>query len=283
MQTDINQVQDQIQKWWSPRFVPALRQSNLLIGQVDRSYEGEIREAGDTVKINQMADVNGQLLTIGTDADTFDSELINMSQIELTCNKRAVAAVEITDLADLQSQVDSDNSAIRDSLMYAISKQINTYLYSLLVPSTSSPDHALTTTDFNAATLSTARLTAAKAKWSMGEPWFMNLDPTYYSDVIDDTTLASADYGAQDRPMIGGQLSLPRMGFQIFEDNSLGTDIGYAFVPSALLLAVQRSARFKLSDLHAQGKFAAKLSVDLVFGAKLNHDGSEKCIKWTAS
>lgn len=283
MQTGIGNVSNQIQKWWSPRFTPALRQNNLLIGQLDRSYEGEIKKQGDSVYVSQITDVTGSLQTIGTDADSFDSELLDMSRITIQANKRATAAVEITDLALLQSQLDGQESAIRDSMMYAVAKQINTYLYSLIVPSTSSPDHALTSTDFNSATLATARLTAAAAKWPKDKPWFMNLAPSYYSDVLKDTTLSSSNFNGGETAMVGGEIGQKRYGFQIFEDNSLATDVGYAFTPDCCHLVVQKDAEWKLSDLHAQKKHAYLLSVSVIFGAKLGHDGDEKCIKWTAS
>ena len=283
MQTGIGNVSNQIQKFWSPIFTKELRQNNLLINLLDKSYQGELKAHGDTVYVSQVNAPTGDLLTVGTDADTFDSELLSMSRISIQANKRAVAAVEITDLADLQSQLGQQDSEIRQSLMYAISKQVNTYLYSLMVPSTSAPDHTLTTTDFNAATLSTARKTAATAKWPSQEPWYLVVDPSYYSDILDDTTLSSVDYGAQDVPMIGGQVARPRMGFNIFEDNSLSTDIGYAFYKDCIHLVMQKMPTFKLSDLHAQKKFSYLLSVDMVFGAAVGISGDEKMIKWTAS
>ena len=283
MQTGIGNVSNQIQKFWSPIFTKELRQNNLLINLLDKSYQGELKAHGDTVYVSQVNAPTGDLLTVGTDADTFDSELLSMSRISIQANKRAVAAVEITDLADLQSQLGQQDSEIRQSLMYAISKQVNTYLYSLMVPSTSTPDHTLTTTDFNAATLSTARKTAATAKWPSQEPWYLVCDPSYYSDILDDTTLSSVDYGAQDVPMIGGQVARPRMGFNIFEDNSLSTDVGYAFYKDCVHLVMQKMPTFKLSDLHAQKKFSYLLSVDMVFGAAVGISGDEKMIKWTAS
>ena len=91
--------------------------------------------------------------------------------------------------------------------------------------------------------------------------------PSYYGDILDDTTLASADYGAADRPIIQGQVALPRMGFNILEDNSLSNDTAYAFIPS-FMMGAMGTPRFKISDLHAQKKFGFVLSVDMVLGVK---------------
>ena len=282
--TTLAEVTNQVQSFWAPIFTKELRQKNILINLLDKSYSGVISSGGgNVVRVSQINAPEGQLLTVGTDADTFDSEALSTSHVDITANKRAVASLEFSDLAEIQSQIQSQESEIRDSLMYAVAKQVNTYLYSILVPSTSAPDHAIVTTDMSASALSGTRLLAAKAKWPTEQPWYATVDPTYYSDILDDTTLASADYGATDRPMIGGQMALPRMGFNIFEDNSLGTDIGYFFYKDVAHLVMQQMPRFKISDLHGQGKFGFKISADMVFGCALGIDGDTKVIKHTGS
>jgi len=94
--------------------------------------------------------------------------------------------------------------------------------------------------------------------------------------------LTSKDYVGDEAPVVGGQIVNKRFGFNILEDNSLATDQAVAFHPDAILLAMQKSMTFKLSDMHAQKKFGWVLSADVVFGAKLGIDGSKKCILSTA-
>ena len=281
--TAIGDVSNQVQKYWAPIMMKQMRQNNVLIDVCSKEYMGDLRVGGDSVYVSQINAPTGDLLTVGTDADSFSAEQLSMSRVSITANRRAVAAFEFEDLAVLLSQLESQESEIRDSLMYAVSKQINTYLYSLLVPSTSAPDHAIVTTDFNAANVSGARALAAAAKWSYAEPWYLMVDSSYMSDILDDVTLSSSEYGASDTPMIGGQMSLKRFNFNIVEDNSLDTDIGFALTPSALHLVMAKQPTFQISDLHAQGKFGYKISCDCVFGAALGVDGDERCIKWTAS
>ena len=52
--TTLTDVAQQIQKYWSPRFTKQLRASLLLGGLVDKSYQGEIKRQGDTVKVSQI-------------------------------------------------------------------------------------------------------------------------------------------------------------------------------------------------------------------------------------
>jgi len=281
--TNIGDVSNQVIKRWAPMFTKELRQSNILVDLLDKSYQGDIQNQGDTVYVSQINAPTGELLTVGTDADSFSSEQLSMSRVTIQANKRAVAAFEFEDLAILQSQLDSQDSEIRESLLYAVSSQINTYLYSLMVPSASAPDHQIVSTDMNSATVSAARTLAATAKWPNNQPWYGVLDPSYYSDVLNDTTLASSDFGGQDRPVIGGQVSLPRYGFQLVEDNSLSTDTGYFFYKDCMHLVMQTMPTFKISDLHAQKKFGYLISVDVIFGAALGVSGDNKMIKYTGS
>lgn len=278
--TDLAAVANQVQEYWSPIFTKELRENLLLGTLVNKDYEGSITKGGDTVYVSQVNAPDGQLLTIGTNADSFATEQVSTSRVKIEANKRAVAAYEFEDVVSLQSQIDQENPAVMNAMQFAMRKQINDYLYSLVAPSTSAPDHEIASvTDFNKSELVNNRKLAGAAKWDQMKPWYALLDPSYYGDVIGDTTLASADYGAGDAPMISGQTAIPRMGFNILEDNSRSTDYGLLFHPDFMHLVMQTQASVRISDLHAQKKFGVVMSVDLIFGAKLGIDGANKHIR----
>lgn len=278
--TTLAEVTNQIQKYWSPLFTKELRASLLLGSLVDKKYEGAIARQGDTVRVSQVNAPTGQLLTVGVDADSFNSEAISTSYVDIKADKRAVASYEFADLVELQSQLSQDNPAVMEALRYAMSKQINDYLYSLVNPSTSSPDHLISgVTDFNASQLGAVRTLAAQAKWPDMPGWYLMLDPQYYGDMLNASTIVSSDFGASDAPVIGGKIGLKRYGFNIFEDNSRPADFGLAFHPDFMHMVSQTEVQVKISDLHAQKKFGVVMSVDMVFGAKLGINGNLKHIK----
>lgn len=274
---DLAAVNDQIQKYWSPMFTKRLRENHLLGGLVNKDFVGAINRGGDTVRVSQIVDVSGQLLTVGTDADSFSPEAITTTYVDIKADKRAVASVEFQDLVELQSQI--DGTKVQDTLMYAIQKQMNDYLYSLVAPSTSTPDHEIASvTDFNSSQLGACRVLAAQAKWSMEGGWYALLSPQYYQDLLNSTTMISSDF-VQDSPTVGGVIGSKRYGFNCFEDNSRTGDYGLLFHPDFLHMVQQTSVNVKVSDLHAQKKFGFVLSVDLIFGAKMGNQGSVKCIR----
>lgn len=283
MSVRINDVADQIQTKWSGLFSKELREKTLLPGLVNREYEGEIKKGGDTVRVSQINAPTADLLTIGTDADSFGTKALSKSYVDIQVNKRIVAAFEFEDLVEIQSQIDSESSDIRDALKFAVEKKLNDYLYSLVNPSTSSPDHLLNSISvMDKAQLAAIRLLAATAKWDKTKPWFLLADPSYYSDVLADTTLSDSRYGASDAPMIQGRTVLPRMGFNIMEDDSRTVDTALAFHPDFMHL-VMGTPRFKISDLHGQKKFGHVISVDVLVGAVLGINGNVKHIKILAA
>lgn len=278
--TRLEDVANQVAKVWSPMMSKELRENTLLIGAVNKDYEGEIKKKGDTVYISQLNAPTGQNLDIDVDADSFTTEAMSTSRVALRADRRAVAAYDVEELVDIQSQLDKDSSEVYDALLFAVQKQINDYLYSLVSPSTSAPDHEISSvTDLNFAQLSALRVLAGEAKWDKLKPWWGLCSPAYYGDLMDDATLSSTDYGAADTPVIQGDIALKRMGFNIYEDNSRTGDYGLFFHPDFLHLGMQTEIRFKISDQHANKRFGYVLSADVIYGAKLGINGDQKHIR----
>jgi hypothetical protein len=278
--TTLAAVEEQIQKYWAPRYSKQLRESLLLGSLVNKEYQGEIKKGGDEVTVSQIMAATGELRTVGVDADGFASESAQMMEVKIKADKRAIASFEFQDLVSLQSQLDQEDPQVLEALNFGMEKQINDYLYSLVNPSTSAPDHLISgVTDFNATQLGACRTLAAQAKWMKMPGWYALLDPQYYGDILNATTLVSTDYGATDAPLIGGQVALKRLGFNVFEDNSRSADFGLLFHPDFLHMVTQTQVQIKLSDLHSQKKFGVLMSVDIIFGAKLGIEGNKKHIK----
>lgn len=286
--TSLEDINEQIQKFWSPIFTKELREDTLLIGLVDKTYQGEMKRMGDTVYVSQVNAPQGQLLTIDKDdeanhdADSFSSEKVSTSRIGIVANRRAVASYEMEDLVELQSQIQSESSDIREALRFAVEKQINDDLYNRVAPSAAAPVHDVTgVTDFDASQLLATRKLASSAKWRRDQAWWLLAGPQYMNDLLSAQTLTSSDFVGDDKPTIAGQIINKRYNFNIVEDNSRADDYALAFTPDWLHLAMQREVQFKVSDLHSNKQFGFVISVDVVYGAALGIDGDLKHIRIT--
>ena len=302
--TLLTDVSNQVMKVWSPLGADEFIQSTLLPALVNRDFTDnsgspvDINRMYDTVYVSQLSIPTGETRTAGVDADSFSPEKMSLSRVAISVNKRFVASYEFEDLVQLQSQLGAADSEIRMALMQALAQQVNSYCYGLVVPSTSAPDHLLNgVSDFNSAQMATIRKLAGKAKWPKPTTdWYLLADPSYHSDIMDDTTLANADYGQTDRPVISGQMGQPRFGFNVFEDNSdgllnlfasggalgltstAGEDYAIAFHKKFMHLVLQKQPRFMVSSKHSNNQFGYVISADLLGGAVLATNGDEKVI-----
>lgn len=269
-ETKLAQVIDQVQMYWSPRFMAELRADLLLGGYVNKDYEGEIKQGGDTVRVSQIIAPTGQLLDAQTD-DSFESEVITTTKIDIKADKRAVSSFEFHDIVDLQSLITKDRPDVMEALKYAISNQINNYLFTFVK---SSADVTGVTT-FGTSNLQAARKFAGQKKWLKDGRWVALLDPSYYTDILGVVGLTSSDF-TDDRSVQSGNVDNKRFGFAINEDNSRPNQYGLFFHPDFLHMVMQQGVSIKISDLHAQKRFGYVMSVDTIFGAALGIDGNNK-------
>ena len=155
--TELEDVTSAIQEFWPTMFMDDLREDNLLINLVNRDYSGDLRDVGDTVKVNRIDKMTGQTLDVDQagGARTFTPEKLNTTGVQVTANKRFVASADFGDLVDLQSMLNplsTRSQEVRAAMVAAVSEQLNTYLYSLVAPTVTSV----------AATMTAAELAGAR-------------------------------------------------------------------------------------------------------------------------
>lgn len=289
--TLVAELADQAQKFWAPMMVDEMKESAILPTLVSRDYFGEIKQGGDTVYISMVEAADGSIKTIGVDHQNYTSEKLKTQRVGIQANKIIEATFELDSLIDLQTQLGSPEgqSKIRSAMNKALELQLNSYLYSLVSPSLSAPDHSISgVTDFNASQVLANRLLAAQAKWASDAGWWLLLDPSYMNDFLSATTLVSSDYVGSDLPVIGGKKPYNRFGFNIMEDNSAAmsqlsptaaaADYALAFCPDFMYLVMQQVPTIKISDLHANKQRGYLLTAELVVGAGLSPQGSKKHI-----
>lgn len=289
--TLVNEVSEQAQKFWAPVFKDELLETSILPSLVNKEYQGEIKRGGDTAYVSMIKRPTAERKTIGAGADVFSSQKLTTERVGIVADQRITASFELEDLIDVQTQIGSPDgqSKVRQALLEAAQISLNEYLFSLVAPSTSAPDHVLSgVSNFDATQLLSCRQLAAQAKWAKMGGWWALMSPSYMNDVLAAQTLTSSDYVGDDKPVIGGQVANSRFGFNILEDNSsgllqlspaaAGTDCALLFHPDFLYL-VMGEPTFKVSDLHANHQHGYLVSVDMWVGAKLGLEGDVKHIQ----
>lgn len=289
--TLVGDVSNQVQTFWAPMFMDELKERTVLPTLVNKAYQGQIKAQGDRVRVSQINRPTATRKTVGSGHESFGTTQLSTSHVDIIADQVITAAYEFDDLVQLQSQIGAQDSKIRQGLLESVELELNKYLYSLVAPSTSAPDHSIASvTDFNASQLNACRKLASQAKWASDGGWYALLDPSYMSDVLNAQTLTSSDYVGADQPVIGGVPANKRFGFWIAEDNSLGTnnkpggivtgteDMGLLFHPDFLHLVMQMEPQYEVSSLHSNKQFGYVISIRLIVGAKLGIDGAKKHI-----
>lgn len=279
-------VDNQVRDIWSDIFMDELMQSTILASLVNKDYQGELRERGDVVKVSQINRPTATRKATGSGHEYFETTALSTTQISITANQTIAAAYEFDSLVQLQSQIGDQNSKIRQGLVEAYAIALNDYLYSVVSPSTSAPDHSVASvSDFNAAALIANRKLASAARWSNNGGWWALLDASYYGDLLAAQTMTSNEY-APDAPVVGGKFATQRFGFNILEDNSAGlltlgtsgADCALLFHPDFMHLVHSLTPEFEVSSLHSNKQFGYAISVKGVCGAALGIDGDVKHI-----
>lgn len=110
-------VQNFIPTLWSARLLANLDKAHVFGNIVNRDYEGEIKQAGDRVKINQMGDV-----TIGDydGTDIADAEELTSAQKELLIDQAKYFNFQVDDVDQAQANVTlMDKGMQRASVAFA--------------------------------------------------------------------------------------------------------------------------------------------------------------------
>jgi hypothetical protein len=250
---------------WSPKLYARLKETMVFGNIFSREYEGEIASLGQTVNVNQIGPITAS--DLADDESVFESAALVNSNFTVTANKLAVASVEITDMAKLQS-IDFQNDLI-DELTFALLYKLETNIIAALIPSASAPDHDIApavASDLAAVDLGAVRTLASRAKWPLMNRYFV-ASPEYYSDLANKTQIMSTDFSQANNSDAGAVQKF--MGFGIGESNVLGTDTAFACHPSALQLVMQKGITIKVSDQHVNRKLGYLVSAHMIYGYQL--------------
>src|SRR4051812_42709961 len=102
-ETNLGAVTSAIQTFWSPLFMQALNQTNILMNLCNRDYDGDIKEGGDTVRVHQINVPIGERLTIDGigGARTFHPEAFSKKNLDVKADQRLVASYDFEDLISI--------------------------------------------------------------------------------------------------------------------------------------------------------------------------------------
>ena len=130
---------------WSGSLLTSLKKANVFAGLVNRDYEGDIRNVGDTVRINEIGAV-----TIGDytkDSDFSAWQVMSSAQQVLNIDQAKMFAVRVDDIDSIQGKPKAMDFIMQEAA-YGISDTIDQFLAGMYTQAGSSVT-ALTVTAGN--------------------------------------------------------------------------------------------------------------------------------------
>lgn len=260
---------------WSTKILSLLDKNLVGMGIVNRDYEGEVQQFGDTVHINAPDNITVGNYTINTDI-TF--EVPTGTQLDLTIDQQKYAAVNIDDVSEAQSNVRLLN-LYAQRVAYGISNTADAFIFSQYTGASSANVIAKTTYSKTTiwAALSTAMKNLEVANALRGSDPYVVVTPYTHMLLRNSTEFQRAsDLG--DETVLNGMVGRAS-GFNIFVSNNLtttsdgtGTIVHMPYGTSeAITFASQIS---KVEVVNREKQFGQALKALHVYGAKVVQSGA---------
>jgi hypothetical protein len=248
---------------WAPSFYDTLKNKLMLVDIFRSEYEGVISKRGDKVKVNSMNLAAAETLT--NDKTKFKSTALGFTQYELTVNRQTVHAVDITDLAALQSE--SFMEKLRSEMAYQIMLKMEqeTYEYYKSVVPAGNKLTVTSASDYAAIDIGKQRTAMSKKKIALDGRYNI-LSPDYYGDLLGKSQITSSDY-VEGRPF-QDQVIPKILNFKTAEHDLLTDDTGIFFHASGLHTVVQRGLNMQVVSKVSNNELAFMVVADIVWDLK---------------
>lgn len=259
---------------WAASLLANLHKS-LVYGQegvVNKDYEGDIREHGDRVKINNIGAVT--IFDYVKNADMPAPETLTDAQRELLIERAKGFNFQVDDIDAAQTRPKVMDAAMRESA-YALRNAEDQYIASLYtgVPAGNtigtdvSPINPTSTTAYQylvdlAVLLDEANI-PPEQRWCVVPPWFHGL-------LLKDQRFVSAGSVRSDETLRNGEVG-SAAGFRILKSNNVPNNAGAKFKiiaghPSAISVAEQIAS---VEAYRMEKRFADAIKGLHLYGAKL--------------
>lgn len=270
-----------IPELWSDRLFVKLRNALVMGALCQRDYEGEIRNYGDTVKINELGPVT---VTAYTKAATLSYQTLTSAQKELKIDQASYFAFTIDDIDAAQTKPKVMDAAMNDAA-FRIADTIDAYIAGLYAQAGANP----TATTYTTVTASSGNIIETfsyasrylsdnnvpqAGRWAVVPPWVVQKLALAASGSISATAVPKVfDNGALVNGFVGRL-----MGFDFFESNNLTSTKILCGNREAISYAGQVA---KVGIIERETTFDTAARGLYVYGAKVTRPEALLCLTLT--
>lgn len=257
---------------WSARLLEHLRKNLVVANLYNRNYEGEISQMGDTVHINQLAEITIKDYTANVDIANPDQ--LSTSSIPLVIDQGKYYNFYLNDVDRAQARGDLMDDAMR-SAAYGLADNLDAYLAGLLAGGTlttglGTDANPLVVTAENAYELVVKMKVALDKANVPTQGRYLLMPPDFEGFMLLDTRFAGAGGANAEGRLVNGIVARAA-GFDIYISNNVANTEGakYKVIASTSDQATYANQLIKTEAYRREKGFDDGVKGLHVYGAKV--------------
>ena len=266
---------------WEARLLAHLDKSLVYGNLCNRDYEGDIRNAGDTVKINQISDITIKDYTKGTDIEV---ENVDGTPTELVISQNKYFAFSVEDVDAAQANVNLIDGAMQRA-SYGIRDTIDQYIASFYKDAGVTTGLGDDTTPLSVTSATKAYESLVDLKGALDDQnvpadgRFVVVPSAFYGFMLKDSRFVAAGTTKTDATLANGYIGTAA-GFQIFQSNNVPNTKGAQYKilagTRAAISYVQQITRTEA--MRMEKSFSDLVRGNFVFGAAVVQPKALACM-----
>lgn len=266
---------------WEARLLEHLDKSLVYGNLCNRDYEGDIRQAGDTVKINQISDITVKDYTKGKEIEV---ENVDGTPTELKIDQNKYFAFTVEDVDAAQANVNLVDGAMQRA-SYSMRDTIDQYIAGLYKGAGVTAGLGDDTTPLSITSAAKAYESLVDLKGALddnnvpADGRFVVVPSGFYGYMLKDSRFVSAGTNKTDNVLANGYIGTAA-GFQIFQSNNVPNTKGAQYkILAGTRAAISYAQQITMTEaMRVEKYFADLVRGNFVFGAKVVQPKALACM-----
>lgn len=253
---------------WEARLLEHLDKALVYGNLVNRDYEGDIRNQGDTVKINQIGDITVNNYTKGSNI-TYES--VDGTPTTLTIDQAKYFAFKVEDIDQIQANVNLVDGAMARA-SYALRDVVDKHIAAHYTDVTNTIGDDTTPESITSANKAYEALvdlrTALDEQNVQSTGRFVVVPPAFYAYMLKDSRFVAAGTSKTDSVLANGFIG-QAAGFDIYQSNNVPNTEGTLYkVMAGTRQGISYAQQILSTEaLRLEGTFSDAVRGQLVYGS----------------
>lgn len=266
---------------WEARLLAHLDKSLVYGNLCNRDYEGDIRNVGDRVKINQISDITIKDYTKGTDIEV---ENVDGTPTELVVDQNKYFAFAVEDVDAAQANINLVDGAMQRA-SYGIRDTIDQYIAGFYTKAGVTDGLGTDETPLSVASATKAYESLVDLKGALDDKnvpadgRFVVVPSAFYGYMLKDNRFVAAGTSKTDNTLANAYIG-SAAGFQIYQSNNVPNEEGAKYkILAGTRAAISYAQQITRTEaMRREKSFSDLVRGNFVFGAAVVQPNALACM-----